>query len=111
MLAAYLRGVREADATYATEGNIHPGMVLRFCNRALMENVVLGPWIHMGSTVRNFAIAHAGDTLSVRAQVTANREQKGHRFVDLDALVVANAITPIARVAHTAIYRLRGTSA
>ncbi|HKM64832.1 MAG TPA: hypothetical protein VJY39_20325 [Acidisphaera sp.] len=99
--------MREADASYAAEAIIHPGMVLRFCNRALMENVALGPWIHMGSTVRNFGIAHAGDVLSVRAQVVGNREQKGHRFVDLDALVVANDTTPVARVAHTAIYRLR----
>ena len=107
MLHDYLRGVREADPIYASDGLIHPGMVLRFCNRPLMENVMLGPWIHMGSTVRNFAVAHAGDLLSARALVTGNREKKGHRFVDLDILVVANDTTQVARVAHTAIYRLR----
>jgi hypothetical protein len=39
--------------------------------------------------------------------VTGNHERKGHRFVELDGLVVANGTTPIARVAHTAIYRPR----
>jgi hypothetical protein len=47
----------------------------------------------------------------VRARVSGNCEKKGHRFVEIDALVLANAATPIARVAHTAIYRLRQAAA
>jgi acyl dehydratase len=68
---------------------------------------VLGPWIHVGSTVDHFAAVRIGDELTVRAKVTANYERKGHRFVELDGVVVANGRTPIARVAHTAIYRPR----
>ena len=34
-------------------------------------------------------VAHVGDELKVPARVTANYERKGHRFVELDALVVA----------------------
>jgi hypothetical protein len=105
--AAYLRDVRETDAIYAREGLAHPGALLRLCNLALRENVVLPPWIHTGSKVTNFAAARVGDELSVRARVAANYEKKGHRLVDLDALVIANGRTVTARVLHTAVYQLR----
>ncbi len=105
--AEYLRNVRETDPRYAAEGLAHPGLILRICNWALSHNVVLGPWIHVGSVLKNFAAAHVGDTLSARACVSANYERKGHRFVELDVLVLANASKPLARVTHTAIYRPR----
>jgi len=105
--ADYLRAVRETDPLYQTAGLAHPGVILRLCNWSLMQNVVLGPWIHAGSRISNFAAARVGDELSVRARVAANYERKGHGFVDLDALVIANARTPVARVTHTAIHRPR----
>ena len=89
-------------------GAVASGLLPRLFNWALMHNVVLGPWIHVGSTVDHFAAARVGDELTVRAKVTANYERKGHRFVELDGLVVANGKTPIARIAQTAIYRPRG---
>jgi hypothetical protein len=52
-----------------------------------------------------------GDSLGVRARVTGNYEHKGHLFVDIDALVLANETTPIARVAHISIYRPRQLAA
>jgi hypothetical protein len=52
--------------------------------------------------------ARIGEELSARALVTANYERKGHRFVELDVLVYASGSTPLARIAHTAIYRPRG---
>jgi acyl dehydratase len=103
----YLNGVRETEPLYRRERIVHPGRVLRLCNNALMDNVVLGPWIHVGSKVRNLSIAHVGESLSVRARVADNYEKKGHRFVDLDALVIAGSERPVAHVLHTAIYRLR----
>ncbi|MEA2841439.1 MAG: hypothetical protein QOF41_2769 [Methylobacteriaceae bacterium] len=103
----YLDGVRETDPVYRAERIVHPGRILRLCNTALMDNVVLGPWIHVGSKVQNVSAARIGDTLSVRARVAANYEKKGHRFVDLDALVIANDDRAVAHVLHTAIYRLR----
>lgn len=104
--AAYCADVREDDPIYAREGLVHPGLILRTCNWALTHNVVLGPWIHVGSTVRNFAPANVGGTLSVRAVVTGNYEHKGHLFVELDVGVLCGAAV-VARVAHTAIYRPR----
>jgi len=105
--AGYLRDVRETDTLYTRECLAHPGALLRLCNLALRENVVLPPWIHTGSKVANFAAARIGDELSVRARVAANYERKGHRLVDLDALVIANGRTVIGRVLHTAVYQLR----
>ncbi|MDI3307167.1 MAG: hypothetical protein QJR07_08685 [Acetobacteraceae bacterium] len=107
MLAEYLCGVRETDQIYAREGLAHPGLMLRLCNRALMENVVFGPWIHVGSKVRNFAAARVGDELSVRARVVANYERKGHRLVDLDVLAIADGDRVLARVLHSAVWRPR----
>ena len=109
--ATYLRDVRETDPLYAREGLAHPGAVLRLCNLALKENVALPPWIHVGSRVLNFAAARVGHELSVRARVAANYARKGHRLVDLDALVIANGDTVIARVLHTAVYQLRQIAA
>jgi acyl dehydratase len=106
-IAQYVSDVRETDPLYLGDGLAHPGLLPRLFNWALMHNVVLGPWIHVESTVDHFAAARTGDELTVRAHVTGNHERKGHRFVELDGLVVANGTTPIARVAHTAIYRPR----
>jgi acyl dehydratase len=103
--------VREADPLYAREGLVHPGQVLRLCNQALVQNVVLGPWIHVGSRVRNLAAARVGQRLTARARVTGNAERKGHRFVELDVLVVTEGGVPVAQVAHTAIWRPRQAKA
>src|SRR5262249_52500901 len=92
---------------YARESIVHPGFLLRLCNHALRDNVVLPPWIHVGSKLANFRLAHVGDELEVRARVADNYERKGHRLVDLDALIIANGTLPIASVVHTAVYRLR----
>ena len=106
-LHEYLKDVRETHDLYAREGLVHPGLLLRLCNSALRENVVLAPWIHTGSKVRNFAVARIGDELSARGRVVQNYEKKGHRLVDLDVILVANDKTVLAHVLHTAVYKLR----
>ena len=103
----YLRTVREQEPLYARDGLVHPGTILHIGNWVLRHNVVLGPWMHVGSTVQHFAAARIGNELSARAVVTANYEHKGHCFVELDVLVFANGQTPIARIDHIAIYRPR----
>jgi hypothetical protein len=103
----YLRIVRETEPLYAREGLVHPGTILHIGNWVLRHNVVLGPWMHVGSTVQHFSAAHIDDELTARAIVTANYERKGHRFVELDLLVYAGQQTPIARIGHIAIYRPR----
>jgi acyl dehydratase len=99
-----LSDTRETDPLYAREGIVHPGTILRCCNWVLSHNVMLPAWMHVGSKVQNLGIARIGDTLTARARVTQNYEHKGHKFVEVDALVLANERTPLARVTHTAIY-------
>jgi hypothetical protein len=99
-----LSDTRETAALYAAEGIVHPGTILRCCNWVLSHNVVLPAWMHVGSKVQNLGVARIGDTLSARARVTQNYVHKGHKFVEVDALVLANERTPLARVTHTAIY-------
>jgi acyl dehydratase len=103
--------LRETETLYLNEGLAHPAIVARTGNWALNHNVVLGPWMHVGSRLQHFAAAHIGGELSVRARITGNYERKGHRFVDVDVLVLANRATPIARIAHTAIWLPRQLAA
>jgi acyl dehydratase len=90
---------------------VHPRDILRSCNFVISRNVLLGPWIHTGSSIRHYAAVTVGSTLSARARVTDNYEHKGHRFVAIDALVIVNDALPVARIAHTAIYRPRQLAA
>jgi len=103
----YLADIRETDPIYLREGLGHPGMLQKVMNRLLVDNVILGPWIHVGSRMQLLSAARIDDVLTARAKVTANYEKKGHRFVELDALLLANGNTPLAHCWHVAIYQPR----
>lgn len=107
----YLADIRERDPIYGREGLGHPGLLQRVMNRLLVDNAILGPWIHVGSRMQLLSAAKAGDEITARARVTGNYEKKGHRFVELDALVVANGRTPLAHCQHIAIYEPREQAA
>ena len=80
-------------------------------NRVLVDNAIMGPWIHVGSRMQLLSAAKIGDE-SRRAQKSiGNYDKKGHRFVELDALVVANGKTPLAHCHHIAIYQPREQAA
>ncbi len=104
----YLDDVRESDQLYVTEGVAHPGWILRDANYVLSANVRLGPWIHVESVVQHHDVVRDGEEVTARALVTKEWEHKGHRFVELDVLHLAN-LRPVARTRHTAIYKPRGT--
>ncbi len=108
---AYQADVREDLPLYEAEKIIHPGHLLRFGNWAVTQNVVLGPWIHVSSAIQHFATAHHGEDLSVRARITDNFERKGHLFVQLDAVILAQGSRLLARLDHTAIYQPRQVAA
>ena len=107
----YLADIREQDEIYAREGLGHPGLLPRIMNKVLVDNAILGPWIHVGTRMQLLSANKIGDELTARAKVTGNYEKKGHRFVELDALVVANARTPLAHCQHVAIYQPREQAA
>lgn len=107
--AAYLDDIREQAPLFRADGFAHPGWLLRYCNFVLTSNFELGPWIHVESTAEFFGPVHDGERVQTRAKVTGVSESKGHRFVDLDILQLANGVRPVARTAHRAIYQPRGT--
>ncbi|MFB9263694.1 hypothetical protein ACFFWD_10995 [Bradyrhizobium erythrophlei] len=107
----YLADIRETDPIFAREGLGHPGLLQRVMNKVLVDNAILGPWIHVGSRMQLLSAAKVGDELTARAKVTGNYDKKGHRFVELDALVVANGTTPLAHCWHIAITQPREQAA
>jgi hypothetical protein len=70
-----------------------------------MANVRLPPWIHVESRVRHLAPPTPEAPVSVRGRVARLWERRGHRFVELDVLVLG-AGGPLAALRHTAIYEL-----
>ncbi|MBI3457514.1 MAG: hypothetical protein HY002_17175 [Candidatus Rokubacteria bacterium] len=110
-LADYARGVEDPLGAYRGAGALaHPGLVLQQANRALSENVSLGPWVHVSSDLVHCGLARVGDRLTTRGRVVRVFEKKGHHFVDLDLLIVANDTRPVMHVRHRAIYQLRAPS-
>lgn len=107
-VAGYADAVDDRQAAYRGDGALaHPGLLLQQANRALSENVALGPWVHVASDVVHCGPARVGDRLTTRGRPARLFERRGHAFVELDLLIVANDTRPVAWVRHTAIYRLR----
>ncbi|MFN0148346.1 MAG: hypothetical protein ACKVT1_17740 [Dehalococcoidia bacterium] len=105
---AFLAEAADTLPLWRGEGAVlHPGYIIRAANTILVQNVQLGPWIHVSSDVTHFAALRPGDGFSTRGRVTDLFERKGHSFVVLDLLMVAESGQPVVRVTHTAIYDVR----
>lgn len=91
------------EATLAGE-QLDPGAVLTLANTILTANVRLGPWIHTESVVTHFDAVRDGARVEARGKVIRCFARKGHRLVELDVLLVADAARPVQRVRHTAIW-------
>ena len=110
--AAFLEEVADDLAVYRSPNAVaHPGFLVRWGNAALVESVVLGPWIHVSSEIQHLSLARLGDHITSSAVVTGLFERKGHKFVDLDVLLVANGARPVMRILHRAIYEIRKSEA
>jgi acyl dehydratase len=105
--ASYLDEIGETERLYRDEGLVHPGQILRLANFALLQNVVLGPWIHVGSTIRFHWAAHVGEELTLRSRIASNSVKKGHAIVAFDAIVIADGARVVAEIGHSAIWRPR----
>ena len=84
----------------------HPAILLALGNEILMRNVLLGPWIHAASALKNFSAARDGEELTVRARVADKFERKGHEFVVLD-VVTSSGERAVQYIRHTAIWQPR----
>ncbi len=109
--AAFAESIRDDLPLYrGPEGVAHPALLLGLANQVLVQNVVLGPWIHTASEVTHYSLARYGDTITLRSRVAECFERKGHEFVVLDLLVVAEPGRPVQHVRHTAIYKPRAVA-
>ncbi|WP_304844938.1 MaoC/PaaZ C-terminal domain-containing protein [Hydrogenophaga sp.] len=102
----YLETIEETSNVYRDAKLVHPGLLVRMCNRVVYENVELGPWAHTASKITNFSLPFADEEYTVGARVIENFEKRGNSYVNLDMLIHAGE-RPIARVSYEAIYRLR----
>lgn len=105
--AEYLTAVRDESSPVVDLGLVHPGALLRLANTVLSQTVLLGPWIHVGSEIHNYAPVAVDEEIEVRGVVTGNFERKGHRFVDLDVVLLGPDGSPRSWIEHTAIYEPR----
>lgn len=104
---AYLESVRETLPVYEESQIAHPGFLLSVVNFQLAANVALGPWIHVGSEICHLGLVQVGDQVSVRGRLAEIYEKKGHEFLDMDVAIVTNDAQVVAKVKHSAIYRIR----
>jgi hypothetical protein len=103
----YLGEVRETAPFYAEARVAHPGWLIAMANYALSQNVRLGPWIHVETSATHFSTVADGERVAVRGKVAGLFEKKGHKFVDLDLLWLAEDERPVLHARHTAIYEPR----
>ena len=91
---------------YGEPGYVHPGLLLRQCNRIFSEHFVLGPWIHVASDITTYRPCRVGDALEVRGVPVDKFAKKGHEFVVLDVCILAGGVVA-QQVKHTCIFRPR----
>ena len=89
-----------------TRGFVHPGILLRQCNRIFSEHFILGPWIHVASDITTYRPCQVGEALEIRGVPVQKFEKKGHAFTVLDILILT-AGGAVQRVKHTCIFRPR----
>ncbi len=105
---AFLHKVSDTLPLYqGGDAAAHPGMYLEQANRALDRNVRVSPWIHVESHGQHLSVPHVGQRLEMRGRVKNLFQGKGHEFVELDLLLVADGSRPVASIRHVAIYQLR----
>src|SRR5262249_44139103 len=83
----------------------HPFTLLSLANQMLVQNYKLGPWIHVASDLKNSSAIRDGEALKVNGRIRECFERKGHKFVVLDLLMVADDVRVVQQVRHTAIYQ------
>jgi acyl dehydratase len=102
----HIAAVRD-DATLYDDGRIaNAAWLLRRANYVLADNVKLGPWIHVESTIDMHSLLMDGEALEVRAVVADNTDSKGHLIVTLDVQMLSGA-RHVMSCRHWAIYEPR----
>lgn len=103
---AHIAAVRDDAALYDGGRIANAAWLLRRANYVLADNVRLGPWIHVESTIDMHTLLADGEELEVRAVVADNVETKGHLIVTLDVQMLAGE-RRVMTCRHVAIYEPR----
>jgi hypothetical protein len=108
----HIAAVRDEAALYDDGRIANAAWLLRRANYVLADNVKLGPWIHVESTLDLHGLLNDGEELEVRAVVANNSETRGHLIVELDVQMLVEdrriaTCRPIATCKHWAIYEPR----
>lgn len=96
-----------ADGQSAYRHYIHPHWALATANYILVRSYVMPAWIHTGSEITQHRPFLVDSTVDVSAACVELWERKGHEFLKLD-IRYTDAGGLIARVLHTAIYKVAG---
>ncbi len=102
----HIAAVRDDPALYDDGRIANAAWLLRRANYVLAENVKLGPWIHVESTIDMHSLLHDGEELEVRAIVADNVDTKGHLMVVLNVQMLT-AGRHVMSCRHWAIYEPR----
>jgi hypothetical protein len=94
------------DELACYEGLVHPAWLLRQANILVDRSVAVGAWVHTASEVQHLGTAQPGEVITVRGEVVALTQRKGHDYADIDIYI--EAAQPLMRILHTAIYRMAG---
>lgn len=105
-MCTYLQSVNIDSGPWEAANVWHPGVLLLDANAVLSRNVLMGPWIHVGSDISLFARVALGSAIETRSVVRDRYERKGHEIVELDVTIHANNAL-VAHIQHTAIYKPR----
>lgn len=86
---------------------IHPAWIAEQLIHLLHHSYDYGPSIHTASWIQHVNAAFAGDTFTVRGHCAAAYERKAHHYVVNDGSIEDSAQRLIARLRHTAIFRIK----
>jgi hypothetical protein len=106
--AAFMASIGEDADAWPFPQLAPDGWLIRGANDVLSRNVRLGPWIHVSSEITHHRGVPDGARVSTRGRVADLYRRKGHRFVELDVVILADADLAWS-VRHVAIYQLRAT--
>ena len=85
---------------------VHPGWVAGRMTRLIHHSFDYGPAIHSSTHVQNLARFDAGQTITVIGRLNDAYERKGHHYAVLDAMLISEAGTELARIRHTTIFQV-----
>lgn len=97
---------RDQSALYKGEdAYLHPYLILKMCNQALMRIFTMPAWIHTGSKLIVRRGLRVGQHIEVRSMPIDKWEHKGHQFIKLYVAMLVDDL-PAVEIEHSAIFRI-----